>query len=427
MSQAHHPAPHVRQASGESSDSPHRTVANGSGSVTDSVVSSVPGPSRAIVRLARIADNLGAIRDHVGPGRAIMLPVKANAYGHGLVPVATYVTEHGLVDWLAVASVGEGVTLREAGVTAPILKLSPCPPGECATALAAGITVAIESVGEADEAQRAAAELRTRRGVDKARPARVHLKIDTGMRRVGVDSKRAGELAAHVAAHCPDLRVEGVFTHFAVSDSSAPEDVRFTLGQLERFRAAMAQVSEALGYRPDLVHAANSGGVLAHPDTWGNLVRPGIMAYGYYPDASTPRTVPIAPALEWRAPLVHVKKVRAGETVSYGRTWTAPRDTYIGTVPVGYADGYRRALSNSARVLQHGHEYPVVGRVCMDQFLVDLGADTQARPGDEVILLGSDGEAAYTADRMADQLGTISYEILTLIGERVRREHSTHP
>lgn len=371
------------------------------------------GPSFAVVRLDRLAANLRAIRAAVGVDRDIMMPVKADAYGHGAVAVSRYVERHGLAEWLAVATIGEASELRAAGITLPIFKLSPCLAPEFISAFRLGVTVPVGSVQEARAAQEAATQLGIR--------ARVHLKIDSGMRRVGVDAAQVKEVATTIAEECPDLRVEGAYTHFAVSDTDTDEATSFTREQLRRFQVAVAEACEALGYLVECVHAANSGAVLAHPEAWGSLVRPGIMTYGYYPDPSTPRTIELAPVLEWRCPLTQVKRVSAGDTVSYGRTWTAESDTWVGTLPVGYADGYRRALSNRGTVLAGGAGHQVIGRVCMDQLMIDLGTQTRLQAGDEVVLLGADGEVRYDADDMAAVLDTIPYEVLTGIGRRVER------
>lgn len=432
---------------------------------SDSPDVGLAGPTRAIVHLDRIAANLRGIREKVGPDRGILMAVKADAYGHGAVEVSRYVEREKLADWFGVATVGEGVELRRAGITSPIFKLSPALPAEVAPALEARLTLAVASVAEADAVEAAAADLaagagnggpgdgrhgcrqgdgrgnegsrgdgdyrdgrRTHRDRGVGRVA-IHVAIDSGMGRIGLAPGDVEGFAEHVRDRCPHLRVQGAFTHFAVSDSADPEVIAFTEGQLTVLRQGVAALSENLGYMVEIVHAANSGGVLGHPGSWGNLVRPGIMTYGYYPDPSTPRTIELRPALEWRAPVTFVKRVKAGETVSYGRTWTASEDTWVATLPVGYADGYRRLLSNTGRVLAAGREFVVAGRVCMDQTMIDLGPAGVGGPalqvGDEVVLLGESEQARYTADEMAADLDTIPYEVLTLIGRRVRREYRT--
>jgi alanine racemase len=362
----------------------------------------------ARVDLGALGRNLAAIREAVG--RLVLLPVKANAYGHGLVPVARAVQEHGWADWLAVATVAEGVALRRAGLELPILKLSGAPPQQCEAAVAADLRLTITDHAGAAAAQAAAARL--------GAIAPVHLKVDTGMRRIGVAPDAAADLALAIDAQ-PNLELEGVFTHLAVSDDPAQDD--FTAAQLERFAGAVDAIQDRLGRRIALVHAANSGAVLAHPAAWGDLVRPGILSYGYYPDPATPRTIAVEPVLSLVSHLSLTKPVAAGETVSYGRTWSAPADTVIGTIPVGYGDGYSRLLSNRAEVLIGGRRYPQVGRVCMDQMMADLGPGSALSAGDSVTLIGRDGGERIGADDLGAVIGTISYEILCAVAARVPR------
>jgi len=362
----------------------------------------------AQVDLGALGRNLTAIRRQVK--RPVLLPVKANAYGHGLVPVGKAAVENGWADWLAVATVGEGMALRAGGVTAPILKLSGALPAETPDAVAADLRLAITDLSGAESAQAAAAE--------QGRVAHLHLKIDSGMRRIGVDPAAAPALAAAIEA-MPDVVLEGMFTHLAVADVPAQDE--FTALQLSRFKETVDAVTARLGRRLEIVHAANSAGVLAHPDSWWDMVRPGIMSYGYYPDAATPKTIPLEPVLSLVTHLTYVKTVHAGETVSYGRTWAPSADTRVGTFPVGYGDGYNRLLSNRVSVLIGGVRYPQVGRVCMDQSMVDLGPGSTIEAGAAVTLIGADGAERITADDHASICGTISYEILTSVADRVPR------
>lgn len=371
-----------------------------------------------VVDLDALRDNLRAIRARVGDERQVLLAVKADGYGHGAVPIARAAAGAGLVDWFGVATVPEALELRAAGIELPILKLSSARPGaELDAAVGAGIALTVTSVAGARALQESAARLGTR--------AVAHLKVDTGMRRIGVAPDQAAALALVLERECPDVDLQGLFTHLPVADTAA-EDV-FTRDQLARFAAVVDDVQAAIGRRIELVHAANSGGVLAHEQSWFDLVRPGIMVYGYYPDPSTPRTVPLRPLITWRSRLTQVKPVRAGESVGYGRTWVAPRDTVVGTVPVGYADGYNRLLSNRGRVLVGGRSCPVVGRVCMDQTMVDLGPDGPDAVGDEVVLIGRQGGEEISTDELAELLGTITYEITCRIDRRVPRVYLGGP
>jgi len=362
----------------------------------------------ASINLGALQRNLAAIRQHTG--RLVMLPVKANAYGHGLVPVAQAAIDGGWADWLGVATVSEGVALREAGVLAPILKLSGALPDETETAVANDLRLAITDRQGVESAQKAA--------VRTHHKACVHLKIDTGMHRIGVVPSQAADMAELIESQ-PDVELEGVFTHMAVAD--LPSQNEFTSMQLAVFREAVEAITERLGRRPALIHASNSAGVLAHPDSWWDMVRPGIISYGYYPDVTTPRSVAIEPVLSLVTHLTHVQTVPAFETVGYGRTWEASVDTRVGTFPVGYGDGYDRRLSNQTTVLIKGGRYPQVGRVCMDQSMVDLGPDSILDVGERVTLIGNDGPESISADDVAEILGTISYEVLCTIANRVPR------
>ena len=366
-------------------------------------------PSLATTRLDHIASNLAAIRAHVGE-RQVLVAVKADAYGHGAVAVTRHLQHTGLADQFGVATVGEGVELRQAGITLPILKLSLARGPELAVAVAhdlALVAVDTESVRDAAAAARTT-----------GREAALHLKIDTGMRRIGCEPADAPQLAALIR-DTPGVRLVGVMSHLPISD--APEGDDFTASQIARFR----EVAEALEaeHGPLTKHLANSGGILAHPESWLDMVRPGVMAYGSYPDAQTPRTVALLPGLEWRSRVVFVKPVRAGETVGYGRTWTAPADSWLATVSIGYGDGYSRSLSNRGRMLVNGRSYPVAGRVSMDQTMIDLGPEPTVVVGDEVVLIGRSGEDEITAAELAELQHTISYEVTCAIGRRVAREY----
>lgn len=369
-----------------------------------------PGTSSiATTRLDHLRANLDAVRARVG-GRAVLAAVKADAYGHGAIEVSRMIERTGAADWLGVATVGEGLELRAAGITLPVLKLSVARGEEVAAAVAAGLTLCVVDEDSILEAGAAATALGT--------TASVHLKVDTGMRRIGCEPELAPSLAQRVDA-TPGVRLEGLFSHLPISDS--PRGEEFTRGQVALFARTAREVEAARGPVP-LKHLANSGAVLGHPDTWFDLVRPGIMIYGAYPDPEAARTVPLLPALEWRTRVSFVKRVPAGETVGYGRTWTAPRDTWIATVPVGYGDGYSRLLSNRGRMLVRGASYPIAGRVCMDQTMVDLGPDTDVTVGDEVVLVGRSGTDEITTSEIAGLMGTIPYEVTCLITRRVGRE-----
>lgn len=369
-------------------------------------------PTTARTLLGNIEHNLRGIRARVGD-RLVLAAVKANAYGHGGVEVARMIERTGAADWLGVATVDEGVQLREAGVGLPILKFSPTRGlDEVTRALAAAITLSVVDEQSVHEAAAGAGRL----GLVGAA---VHLKVDTGMRRVGVEPVGAPALAAKIAAD-DGLWLQGLFSHLPVSDSPAGE--AFTKQQSEVFGATAESVEQVVGPLA-IKHLANSGAVLGHPDTWFDLVRPGIMIYGSLPDPQAQRTVDLRPGLELRTEISFLKPVAAGETVGYGRTWTAPRDTWIATVPVGYGDGYSRLLSNRGRMLIGGVSYPIAGRVCMDQTMIDVGSEPTVAVGDEVVLIGSSGDEQITAGEIAELMGTIPYEVTCLITGRVTRSY----
>ncbi len=365
-------------------------------------------PSQARIDLAAIASNLAGVRQRVGQ-RLVLAAVKANAYGHGAIPVARHVQQTRSADWFGVATVAEGVELRRAGITLPILKLSPCFPDEASDALVHELTLTVIDEQTIDMVQAAAAVAGVR--------APVHLKVDTGMGRLGRAAEQAADLAMRIDA-APNLTLGGLYSHLSVADT--PDQDEYTAWQTERFVRAVDDVTAARG-RPPIVHLANSAGVLAHPDTWFDMVRPGIMIYGAYPDPTTPQSIDLRPALAWGTRVAFVKDVAPGQSISYGRTWISQRDTRIATIPVGYGDGYNRGLSNAGCVLIDGRRYPIVGRVCMDQFMVDLGPQSTVERGDAVVLVGASGNETITTTDIASTLGTIPYEVTCVITPRVAR------
>lgn len=364
--------------------------------------------THARIHLDNIAFNLQGIRAAVGQ-RNILIAVKANAYGHGAVAVSHLAQNMG-INWLGVATVPEGLELRAAGIRLPILKLSPAFPEEMPAALENRLTLTVVDRAQIDILQTQAHAAH--------RQADVHLKLDTGMGRIGVTPAQAPALALYIERNCPNLHLQGVFTHFPVSDEADPT---FTVGQIARFQAAVNTIHAALGRQIEIIHAANSGAVLGHESAWFNMVRPGIMIYGFYPDSGTPQTIPLKPGLSFLTRVSFVKKVAAGTSIGYGRTWIAPEDTHIATIPAGYADGFNRLFSNRGRVLIGGKSYPIVGRVCMDQSMVNLGAQTDVQIGDEVVLIGKSGNLEITTYEWAEKLGTITYEVTCQINQRVAR------
>lgn len=365
--------------------------------------------THAIIHLDNIRFNIEGIRRAVGPQRKILIAVKANAYGHGAVKVSQMAEKIG-VDWLGVATVPEGLQLREAGIKLPVLKLSPAFPEEMSAAVRNSITLTVCERENIDELQKICQQA--------GLTTNVHLKLDTGMGRIGVSIAEAPALASHVEQHCPNLHLQGIFTHLPCSDEADPT---FTALQIERFKTIVDDIHTLLGRRVEMVHCSNSGAVLAHQPGWLDMVRPGIMIYGFYPDPGTPHTIALKPGLSFLSRLSFVKKVTAGTSIGYGRTWVAPEDTWIGTFPAGYADGFNRLFSNHGRVLINGQSYPIVGRVCMDQSMVNLGPATAIKTGAEVVLIGKSGIEEITVDEWAKALNTITYEVTCQINSRVER------
>jgi alanine racemase len=373
----------------------------------------MPGMERSGIRPTQVAVDLAAVRHNVAairaraPGQALCGVVKANAYGHGLVTVGRALARAG-VDWLGVALVEEGVLLREAGVTTPILVLGAALAGGYDEIVAHRLTPAIFRADQLEGLARAARDGR----------AGFHLKIDTGMARLGIAPSEI-EAFVDAAARYPSLSIEGVLTHLANADL---EDTETNARQVARFEDALVRLRRR-GITPRLVHVANSAGVLTCKEAHTGLVRPGLMLYGLTPLG--PRGAPeLVPAMRWTTRPVQVKTVPKGTHVSYGGRFTATRDTRLATLPVGYADGYPRALGNVAQVLIRGHRAPVVGSVCMDLCMIDVTDVAGVTPDDEVVLMGAQDGAAVTAYELAGWAGTIPYEIVCGVERRVPRVYA---
>lgn len=356
-------------------------------------------PTWAEVDAEALVSNLRKLKRKAGRAR-LMFVVKANAYGHDAALCATAAQRARACDWLGVSSVEEGVALREAGVRLPVLVLGSLYPFESVlAAVAHGLTPMVASFDAAKRVAEAAQRLKRR--VD------CHVKVDTGMGRVGAGRETAVSIVRALSSF-PGVRCSGVFTHLACAES----DRAFTSRQLQRF----GQVLKALerdGLRPSLAHAANSAALLRHPESRFDLVRPGLAAYGLVEG--------FEPVLTLRSKIVFLKTVPAGATVSYGATWKAPRVSRVATLPIGYGDGYPRALSNRGRVLVGGVSCPVIGRVTMDQVMVDVTGAPLARVGDDVVLLGRQGKGEVPASELARLCGTIPYETVTALSYRVPR------
>jgi alanine racemase len=366
-------------------------------------------PAWAEVDLDALQHNVAILLERCAPA-ALCAVVKADGYGHGAVAVARAVLEAGAT-WLAVALVEEGLILREAGITAPILLLSEPPPAAMAPAVGARLTPTVYTATGVAAAAGAVGPSR--------RPVSVHLKVDTGMHRVGADPADALALGRAITEE-RGLRLEGLWTHLAVADEPAQDSV--TSGQLARFE----EVRDALtagGITPGLLHVANSAGAMRHPSARYDLVRCGIAIYGYPPGSALAGVADLRPALTLRSRVALVRRLAAGERLSYGQRYVVPEPgSVVATVPLGYADGVPRRLSAvGGEVLLGGRRRPIAGTVTMDQLMVDCGFAANVAVGDEVVLLGRQGDDEITADEWARRLDTISYEVLCGIGPRVPR------
>ena len=365
-------------------------------------------PTIAEINLGAIRRNVARIAAKVAPAE-VMAVVKADGYGHGAVQTALAALAGGATR-LAVAHPAEGTVLRRAGIDVPIQVFGGFFSEQIEEFLSSALEFTVCDLGQAEALQRVAR--------DWQQPIPVHVKFDTGMGRVGFPWEKAPEIfTAFQAVH--GVKWLGLMTHFATADE---RDKTYALEQLERFHAVIEAANrQALKFH--YLHAANSGAILDMPQACFNLVRPGVSMYGYYPSDETSESIPLEPAMRWISRLMQVKRVRPGQAVSYGASWSAERDTTIGTVAVGYADGYRRALSNRFYAVVGGRRVPVVGRVCMDFIMLDLGPEAIDKPGDEVVLLGAQGDARVPMRDFCEVLNTIPYEITCMVSRRVLRRY----
>ncbi|MBQ7199400.1 MAG: alanine racemase [Selenomonadaceae bacterium] len=357
----------------------------------------------AEINLSAIRHNFTEIRRHIQPTAKLCAVVKANAYGHGAVEVSKVVVECG-ADFLAVATVDEALELRRAGFSQPILILGLIPNDAVKISVENKITLTVSDFDLAEKISDAAAKIGT--------VAKVHLAIETGMGRIGIFPDAAVDVAAQIDS-LPNVELEGLFTHFADADI---KDKTFTLNQLEIFKATAEKI-RAIGVDVKICHVAESAAILELPAAHLDMVRAGIISYGFYPSAEVQRTIELQPAMKLIARIVYIKKIPKGVSIGYGREFIAARDSIIATLPIGYADGYIRAYKNF-HVEINGQLAPIAGRVCMDQFMVDVTDIHDVKIGDEVILFGSD---LITGDDAAKHLKTINYEVTCLISNHVPR------
>ena len=362
--------------------------------------------TRAEIDLGALAHNYRYLKSRVAEGVKVIAVVKADAYGHGAATVARALEGLG-VDALAVALMDEAVALRKDGIESPIIVFGGALPGEEAAALHYGVLPAVHSIEALGRLSQSAKSL----GME----ARYHLKVDTGMGRVGIDYRHLGMFLDH-AMELPSVKMEGVFTHLSSADEDSSD---YSSLQLNRFRSGLKEL-DARDIEVGMVHAANSAGVLFHPESWFDAVRPGVALYGINPSSGW-QDPELRPVLSFKSSVSLTKKVPAGSPLSYGRTFVTERDSIIASVPVGYADGLSFLLSNRGSVIVRDTLAPIVGRITMDTTLVDVTDIPGVSFGDEVMLIGEGSSVSITAEGIAETIGTIPYEVLCNISKRVPR------
>jgi len=367
-------------------------------------------PTVCLIDLGALRWNFRQARQKVGPQVKILSVVKANAYGHGACEIAEVLEDEGS-DGFGTATVEEGIELRKRGIQSPVVVLAGVYPNQLEDIERYDLTSVI-----------CESEVLSRlKKIAKKRKGRLnfHLKVDTGMGRVGF-------LASESASWLPDLRdlkelkLQGVFSHFSKAESVTG---KYTKKQLESFRQVLQQL-QANSHQPSFVHLANSAAIITLPEAYFTMVRPGLMLYGIYPSPEMVNEISLKPVLTWKTSIHQLKRVPKGFSISYGQTFTTQRESMIATLPLGYADGYKRSLSNRGAVLVRGQRAPIIGTICMDLTMVDVTDIRGVSQGDEVVLLGQQKDAAISANEMASWANTISYEILTSISARVPRIHN---
>lgn len=365
----------------------------------------------AEIDLDAVAYNIKNIRKKVKKETMIMGVVKADAYGHGAVEVSKVLLYNG-ANWLGVAMIDEAVQLRKNNIMVPILILGYTPEAEIEDVVRYDIIQTVFSYEMAKMVSDAAVKL--------GKTAKIHIKVDTGMGRIGfIPEENIGDEVLKISK-LPNIEINGIFTHFSTSDE---KDKTFTKLQYDRFKYAIDEI-EKKGIKLAVKHCANSAAIMDFDDLGFNMVRAGIILYGMYPsDEVIKENLSLKPVMSIKTHISYVKKVGKNIPVSYGRTYYTDKESVIATVPVGYADGYIRKMQNGGRVIVNGHYANIVGRVCMDQFMIDITDVPDVSSGDEVILMGSDGKLSITAEEIAHVLDTINYEVVCMIGKRVPREY----
>lgn len=363
-------------------------------------------PSKIVVNLNALEHNFATIKKYVGKSK-VMGVVKANAYGHGLIECAKRLELAG-IDYLGVALIEEGESLRNAGIKVPIHVFGGILSSQIARCLQSNLEITASSISKLLAIDNIAAQL--------GMIAKVHLKIDTGMGRIGVRPESA-KLLIDESLKCKNVYVCGVFSHFATSDEV---DLSFSNEQFEKFLPLLSYAKDRIGTQL-LGHISNSAAIYQLSRANLDMVRPGLSLYGVASSPHLKGNIELRPVMSVQSQIVYFKVVKAGDSVSYGRTWYAKKDTRVVTVPIGYGDGYLRSLSNRASVIIRGKRYPIIGRICMDQIMIDIGND-EAFNGDDVVLIGSNGSEQISVEELADWAESIPHEILSLLNLRMERE-----
>ncbi|MCP9470657.1 MAG: alanine racemase [Nitrospira sp.] len=366
-------------------------------------------PTSATVDLTALTHNLTQFRNRLPSGCSMMAVIKADAYGHGAVETARTLIRHG-VSHVAVVSIEEGVILRHAGITQPIVVLGPLFHEQVGDLLAHRLTPVVSDIAVFPVLAKAASSFPA--------PYPIHLKVETGMGRLGLSQQELAELFGG-RRFPPPLRLEGLMTHLADTDGPSAD---MTQEQLARFRDAIDIVTTS-GFRVPLIHAANSGGAIRFPESCFSLVRPGIMLYGYHTLPNSVAVPDLKPVLSLQTTVAQLRTILPGQKVGYNGTFTARRKTTIAVLPIGYADGIHRRLSNRGFVLIRGHRAPIVGLICMDMIMVDVTNIPGVTVGDEAVLIGRQGDERITAHDLAQWAETIPYEVLCAIGPRIPRHY----
>ncbi|HBY56551.1 MAG TPA: alanine racemase [Candidatus Atribacteria bacterium] len=356
------------------------------------------GPTWVEINLDAIAKNVRNIKKLIGEKKELMAVVKGNAYGHDVLEVSSVVLDNG-ANRLAVARLEEGILLREAGITVPILVLGLTLKEQAELLVLYDITPAVSEYEMLEKLSKSAIKMN--------KIAKIHLKVDTGMGRIGIFPQEVLGFIKKVKS-LKNVEIEGIFTHFSVADE---KDKAYTENQFKKFNKVLIDIKRE-GINISIKHVGNSATLLDLPHMWLDMLRPGISIYGLYPSPEVKKTIDLIPAQEFKTRIIFLKELPAGESIGYGRTYITKRRTLVASLPVGYADGYNRLLSNQGEVLVRGNRVPIIGRICMDQCMIDVTKLPQVEAGDEVVLWGKQGDEVISVEEIAQKIGTINYEIV---------------